>query len=244
MAVYMGKFFEAVKALFPQSKAFELFVNNKKYKLIKALCELPENVRKEGELVYFDLFPFTTRYPEKWEKVFALFFTKREYSKRREIIDSMWKLIYGGQSAQFLQDILQCIDPTIKVIENVPTSNPRHSSIVDLSVNGHRAMRCGNRKAVNNYRRGNIGFTPTIIQNDATADYEIPFDKDYWEFCFFICKSAVRNSYGQILYIEPVTLDAVWRNYVEYIILKIKPVQSTAVVFIDWKETESEGGNP
>jgi hypothetical protein len=101
-------------------------------------------------------------------------------------------------------------------------------------------MRCGNRKAVCNYRRGNIGFTPTIIQNDATADYNIPFDADYWEFCFFVCKSAVRNQRGQILYIEPLQIDAVWRNYVEYLILKIKPVQSTAIVFIDWQQG---GGN-
>jgi hypothetical protein len=232
----MSKFFEAVKTLFPQSRAFEFFVANKKYKLVQALCELPENVRREGELVYFDLFPETTRYPERWEKVFALFFTQAEYEKRRAIIDSMWKVISGGQSAQFLQDLLWCIDGRIEVIENVPTSNPRHSSIVDLCVNGNRSMRCGNRKAVCNYRRGNIGFTPTIIQNDATSDYDIPFDTDYWEFCFFICKSAVRNPRGQILYIEPLILDAVWRNYVEYLILKIKPVQSTAIVFIDWQE--------
>jgi hypothetical protein len=232
----MSKFFEAAKALFPQSRAFQLFVENRKYRLVQALCELPENVRREGELVYFDLFPETTRHPEKWEEVFALFFTRAEYGKRRAVTDSMWKMINGGQSGEFLQDLLQCIDIHIKVIENVPLSNPRHSSIVDLCVNGNRSMRCGNRKAVCNYRRGNIGFTPTIIQNDATSDYNIPFDTDYWEFCFFICKSAVRNSRGQILYIEPVELDAVWRNYVEYLILKVKPVQSTAIVFIDWQE--------
>jgi hypothetical protein len=236
----MSKFFEAAKALFPQSRAFQLFVNNKKYKLVKALCKLPENVRTDAELVYFDLFPETTRYPEKWEEVFALFFTKAEYQKRRAIIDSMWKMLNGGQAAEFLQSLLQCIDDRIQVIENVPLSNPRHSSIVDLCVNGHRSMRCGNRKAVCNYRRGNIGFIPTIIQNDATSDYNIPFDTDYWEFCFFICKSVIRNSRGQILYVEPIQIDSIWRNYVEYLILKVKPVQSTAIVFIDWQETEYE----
>ena len=236
----MPKFFDAVKELFPRSRAFQLFTENKKYKMVKALCELPENVRKEAELVYFDLFPDTTRYPEKWEKIFALFFTKAEYEKRRAIIDSMWKGISGGQSAQFLQDLLQCIDSNIRIIENVPTSNPRHSSIVDLSVNGQKTMRCGNRKAVCSYRRGNVDFIPTIIQNDATADYNIPLDASYWDFCFYVCKSAVRNSFGKIFYIEPLQLDSVWRNYVEYLILKIKPVQSTAIVFIDWQE--SRGG--
>jgi hypothetical protein len=236
----MSKFFEAAKAPFPQSRAFQLFVKNKKYKLVQALCKLPENVRTEAELVYFDLFPETTRYPEKWEEVFALFFTRAEYQKRRAIIDSMWKMLNGGQAAEFLQSLLQRIDERIKVIENVPLSNPRHSGIVDLCVSGHRSMRCGNRKAVCNYRRGNIGFVPTIIQNDATSDYNIPFDTDYWEFCFFICKSVVRNSHGQILYVEPMQIDTIWRNYVEYLILKVKPAQSTAIVFIDWQETEYE----
>jgi hypothetical protein len=240
----MGRFFEAAKALFPQSRAFQLFVANKKYKLVQALCALPENARKEGELVYFDLFPETTRYPEKWEEVFALFFTKAEHAKRRQIIDSVWKALEGGQSAPFLESLLQCIDGNIHVIENVPLSNPRHSSIVDLCVNGHRSMRCGNRKAVCNYRRGDAGFTPTIIQNDATSGYNIPFDTDYWEFCFFICKSVIRNPRGRILYVEPLILGAVWRNFVEYLILKVKPVQSTAIVFIDWQETgyELSGG--
>jgi hypothetical protein len=104
-------------------------------------------------------------------------------------------------------------------------------------------MRNGNRRAINNFRRGDIGFIPTIIQNDATADYTIPFDTDYWEFCFFVCRSVVRNNRGQILYVEPIIIDAIWRNYVEYIILKIKPVQSTAIVFIDWQDTENEGGD-
>jgi hypothetical protein len=146
-------------------------------------------------------------------------------------------MLNGGQTAEFLQSLLRCIDNRIKVIENVPLSNPRHSSIVDLCVNGHRSMRCGNRKAVCNYRRGTIGFIPTIIQNDATSDYNIPMDTAYWEFCFFVCKSAVRNSSGRILYVEPLRIDDVWRNYVEYLILKVKPVQSTAIVFIDWIRT-------
>jgi uncharacterized protein YmfQ (DUF2313 family) len=144
----MARFFDAVKELFPRSRAFQLFVDNKKYKLIEALCELPENVRREGELVYFDLFPDTTRHPEKWEKAFAFFFAGAEYEKRRAIIDSMWKTINGGQSAQFLQDLLQRIDENIRVIKNVPVSNPRRASVVDLCVCGHRSMRCGNSKAV------------------------------------------------------------------------------------------------
>jgi hypothetical protein len=37
----MSNFFDAVKELFSHSRAFELFVNNNKRRMIKALCELP-----------------------------------------------------------------------------------------------------------------------------------------------------------------------------------------------------------
>jgi len=63
-----GKFFEAIKQLFPRSRAFELFADNSKRKLIKGIAELPENIRREAELVYLDLFPDT-------------FFTEAELSK-------------------------------------------------------------------------------------------------------------------------------------------------------------------
>ena len=113
------KFFEAMKNLFSHSRAFQLFVDNNKRKFVKGLSLLPENVRKEAELVYFDIFPDTTRYPEKWEDVFGVLFTEAEQEKRREILDSLWKINRGGQGAYFLQTILEVIGD-IKVVENNP----------------------------------------------------------------------------------------------------------------------------
>jgi len=240
MVVYMSKFLEAVKALFPQSRAFELFVENKKYKLIKALCELPENVRKEGELVYFDLFPETTRYPQKWEEIFALYFTEREYEKRRKIIESMWKIIYGGQSAQFLQDVLQCIDPNIRVIENVPVKNPRDNNIAVLSVNCMKNMVCGNRQAINNFRIGDSGFVPSILQNDNSDFYSIPNNPLFWGLCFYIGRGVDRYNNKKIISIKKINIDIKWKNFIEYFILRIKPLHTTAVLYIDWMEDEDD----
>ncbi|MCL2381362.1 MAG: hypothetical protein FWC64_07175 [Treponema sp.] len=234
-----GKFFEAIKQLFPRSRAFELFANNSKRKFFKGLSALPEDIRKKAELAYFDLFPDTTRSPGKWEKVFALIFTEPEKIKRRDILDSMWKTFAGDQSTSFLESMLQRIDPRIRVIENIPVSNPRHSSVVILSVCAHRIMRCGYTRAVCGYRIGHHNFIPTIIKNDATTEYNIPAETVYWENCFFICNSVVRNEHLNILHVNPLRLNAVWKNYVEYIILKIKPAHTTAIVFIDWQEGET-----
>jgi len=233
-----GNFFDALKLLFPRSRAFELFMDNSKRKFFNGLAVLPEGIRKDAELAYFDLFPDTTRFPEKWEKVFALIFTEAEKIKRRDILDSMWKTFAGDQSTSFLETMLQCIDPRIYVIENIPVSNPRHSVVVLLSVCGHNTMRCGHKRAVCGYRLGNKNFVPTIIKNDATTEYNIPVDRAYWENCFFICASIIRNQHQNILYVEPLRLNEVWKNFVEYMILKVKPVHTTAIVFIDWFKGE------
>jgi len=238
-----GKFFDAIKQLFPRSRAFELFADNSKRKFFKGFSTLPEDIRKEAELAYFDLFPDATRFPDKWERVFALIFTEAEKVKRRDILDSMWKTFAGDQSTSFLELMLQRIDSRIHVIENIPLGNPRNSAVVFLSVCGHHSMRCGHRRAVCGYRLGNENFVPTIIKNDAITEYNIPVNDAYWENCFFICASAIRNQHQNILFVEPLTLNEIWKNYVEYIILKVKPVHTTAIVFIDWQKGESHDKN-
>jgi hypothetical protein len=228
------RFFEAIKNLFSQSRAFQLYIDNKKRKLIKGLSFLPENIRHEAELVYFDIFPDTTRFPEKWENVFGILFTEAELEKRRDILDSLWKINKGGQSWPFLQDILQKIDGEIHVFENVPLRNPRDSNIAYLAVCDNAVMVCDNRLAICDYRIGDETFIPTVLMNDTEAAYSVPNNPDFWETCFFVCKSVTRNSRNEILYIERLKIPETWRNYIEYLILKIKPVQSTAVLFVQW----------
>jgi|GEM_PF-646364 len=229
-----GKYFEAIKQLFPRSRAFELSADNSKRGFFKGLSELPEDIRKEAELAYLDLFPETTRFPDKWERVFALLFTEDEKEKRGDILDSMWKAFAGGQSTSFLEMMLQRIDPRMRVVENIPAGNPRNPGIVVLSVCGHYTMRCGHRRAVCRHRLGNEGFLPTIIKNDATTEYNIPESGAYWENCFFVCASAIRDRHQNILFVEPLKISGVWKNYVEYITLKVKPAHTTAIIFIDW----------
>lgn len=233
------KFFEAMKSLFPISRAFRLIIDNNKRKLIQGLSKLPETVRREVEMVYFDIFPDTTRFPEKWEKVFAVYFTANELPKRRNILDSLWKINSGGQSAEYLQAVLQGIENNIFVVENVPASDPRSIRVVRLAVCGNRIMVCGNRKAVCDYRLDNTPFIPSVLRNDVSEFYTLPYDSDYWGMCFFVCKEVVRDGRNNIIFVRHLTMNITWKNYIEYLILKIKPVHSTAIVFIDWIEEDS-----
>jgi hypothetical protein len=226
--------FEAVKNLFPQGRAFSLFIDNQKRKLIKGLSVLPDNIRHEAELVYMDLFPDTTRFPEKWESVFAVLFQEDEMEKRRDILDSLWKINNGGQSALFLQEMLQRIDQEILVVENIPLRNPRDSSVVQMMVCDAEIAVCENEAAVCDYRIGDESTIPTILQNDSSGLYSIPNNSQFWEFCVCVCNSVVLNSRNQIMYIEWLDIDRRWKNFIEYLILKLKPAEVTAVMFIRW----------
>ena len=235
-----GKFFEALKNLFPHARAFELFADNTKYKFVRALSELPEDIRLEAEKVYLDLFPHTTRFPEKWESVFALFFTGYEMEKRRDIIDAMWKLICGNQAAGFLEYILRFVDIGFHVDDNVPVIDPRSSQGGPLDICDYRTMVCDNEYAMCDLSVGDSNFVPTVLQNDTSGLYDIPEDVDFWRMCFFIGKEIVSGSGGEIIYIDPLPLDIRWKSIVEYLVLKIKPVHTTALLFVDWKETHAE----
>jgi hypothetical protein len=227
-------FFETIKALFPLARAFDLTHNGNKRKFMKALAELPEDIRSRGELAYMDLFPYSTRAIKKWSDIFAIVFGGREISKQRDIIQAMWRMHLKGQARDFMEYILKHLDERIQVIENVPASNPRQSNTGMIAVNGYRSMVCGGRRAVNGYHLGDKGFIPYVIKNDLSEFYTIPNDPRWWDTCFFVCGGVMRNSKNEILYAEPITMPDVWKNFLELLVLKMKPVHSTAIIFIKW----------
>lgn len=230
----MSGFFDTIKLLFPRSRAFNFTIDSNKRKLIKAIAVLPEDIRHEMERVYFDMFPETSRCIEDWEKVFAVVFSSKELAKQRNVLAALWRINKGGQSAVFLESMLRNIDANILVVENTPVSNPRQRSITNVAVCGNKKLCCKNTKAVCGYRIGDEGFSPTILRNDVSELYSIKNDRRFWVYCYFICKSVVRNNKNEILYIEKLQIKKEFRNYIEYLILKIKPVHTVAVMFIEW----------
>ena len=230
----MSVFFDAIKLLFPRSRAFNFTINSDKRKLIKAIAVLPEDIRHEMEQVYFDMFPETSRCIEDWEKVFAVVFSSKELAKQRNVLAALWRINKGGQSAVFLESMLRNIDANILVVENTPVSNPRQRSITHVAVCGNKTLCCKNVKAVCGYRVGDENFLPSILRNDVSELYSIKNDPRFWAYCYFICRRVVRNNKNEILYVEKIQIKKEFRNYIEYLILKIKPVHTVAVMFIEW----------
>ena len=230
----MSVFFDAIKLLFPRSRAFNFTIDSDKRKLIKAIAVLPEDIRHEMEQVYFDMFPETSRCIEDWEKVFAVVFSSKELEKQRNVLAALWRINKGGQSAVFLESMLTNIDANILVVENTPVSNPRQRNLTHVAVCKNKIMYCGNKKAVCGYRVGDENFSPSVLRNDVSELYSIKNDPRFWVYCYFVCKRVVRNSKNEILYIEKLQIKKEFRNYIEYLILKIKPVHTVAVMFIEW----------
>ena len=67
-------FFKSLKLLLPSGKAFDITQNSTVRRFFKGLSYLPEDVKRENELVFLDLFPETIRALEEWENQFSVLF--------------------------------------------------------------------------------------------------------------------------------------------------------------------------
>ena len=227
-------FIDSIKALLPSGRAFDIIQDKNMRRLFEAVAVLPDEIRNEIEKVYLDMFPESTRSPEAWEKAFQVVFTQAELDQRRAVLEALWASNTGGQGLNVLQQVLRLVWSEISVFENIPTGNPRKSNVTFTCICNYRTMVCGNRNAVCGMRTGDESFVPTVLRNDTSSPYSIPNDADYWQFCFYVAKNVVRNLRKQILYVEKLEIPAVYRNYIEYLILRLKPVHTVAVLDIDW----------
>ena len=229
-------FFDAAKALLPTSAMWNLTQERNLRKLFESIAVLPEDLRREMELVYMDYFPDSTRCLERWEEVFSVIFTQSDIGERRDFLKLLWGMNHGGQSLYFIRSVLQGVFPEIVVEENIPVANPREANIAYFAVCDNEIMVCDNEKAVCEYREGDETFVPTILRNGTESPYTLPNDARFWEFCFYVCKKVVRNSRNEILYVEKLQIPAFYKNYIEYFILRIKPVHTVAVMAVEWVE--------
>ena len=229
-----SKFKKVIEALLPHSRQWNLTKTRNMERLFAAIAVLPEDLRREIEAVYLDRFPETTRSPEKWEQVFQVIFTSAELEIRRNVLAGLWQMNNSGGAIIFLRRVLQEVWPEIQVVENVPVGNTRGPNAVSYMVCGNDIACCGNRKAVCGYREGDGDFETTILRNDTASSYTIPNDPAWWRYCFYVCKEAVRDSRGVIIYVRRLEIPKDYKNYIEYFILRMKQVQCVAVMAIKW----------
>lgn len=257
-----NNFFGAIKKLMPDSYRTSMHVDSNVRKLFEAIAVLPDDMRKELQGVYMDFFADVTRGLDDWERVFGVLFTLRELELRRKILAALWKMNGGGQSWEFLQMVLRLVVPEISVVENVPVRDPRPDGVRlgfvcggEISCGNKDAIcgfligkgkfvrdykaRCGDDETLCGFKSACCGFKtaygslPEILMNNR-GRYYTDISPDSWAYYFFVCKNVYRDARHRIAVIENIQIPDIYKNFVEYFILKIKPVHSRAVMYVEW----------
>jgi len=92
--------------LLPRSRAWALRPGSVLRQIVKGLTYFPNDVRREFDRIWLDIFPDTTRALTEWEQQWALPASTLTEAQRRSRLSAVWKAT-GGQSPKYLQDTLQ-----------------------------------------------------------------------------------------------------------------------------------------
>lgn len=232
--------FRVIRHLMPDALAWRLAELSTIRKLIASLSETPASARAFVDLVYSDLFPFTTRALAEWQSQFALVPPATEADQRKQL-DATWKA-RGGQSPRYIQDVLQAAGFRIFVHEwwepgSMPrvARDPRDYTNVPLigSVQcGEPAALCGEPSAQCNRFLANE--TDYIVNENLTrvAPPPVPDDPSRWPFFIYL---------GGETFPDRAPVPPSRRAELERLILKLRPQQQWIVMlvdYVDWEELE------
>lgn len=101
----MELFFRIFQHLLPSGEAWKTTIQKRLRAYFEGLASAFVALRLYIDLIWFDLFPDTTRELATWEEQFGLPGAGAE-SARRAHVDASWKA-RGGQSSSYIQSILQ-----------------------------------------------------------------------------------------------------------------------------------------
>lgn len=236
-------FFRAVRALLPTGRAWDITQPTGLRRVFEAIVPLPQDIRKELEGVYQDYFPDTTCALEKWEEIFHVRFSASLFTdgERRIVLKVLWLLRYGNTTGEFMRSVLDVFIPGVRVTDNVPVGNALGLIFAYKSVNGNKYMCCGNRRAMCNFHVGDRNWYPAILQNDSMKAYnEIPNTAAYWPMFFFVSGEVFRDGDRKFIAFARKKVHEKWQRFVEYVVLALKPVQSTAIMFIQYVPNDAD----
>lgn len=235
-------FFEVIKAFLPRTNVFDLTSQKNIRYFFEGLSALPDDVRNEMEAVLLDYYPETTRVLEKWEEAFRIQFSRLLFSveERRSIVSALWWMRYGNTTREFMERILNLFIPGAIVTENIPAVNAMGLVFAYKSVCGNKNICCGNKLAFCNFHVGERGWVPTILRNDSQSVWDIPADKRFYENYFFISREVYRDGDGKIIALQRLKVHEKWKRFVEYVVLALKPVHTTAIMFLQYVPNDTE----
>lgn len=238
----ISSFFGAIRALLPRSRIFDLTIDGNMRRIFRALEALPANIRTKLYLTYLDFFPATTRALEKWESVFRIHLSASLFTaeERRKVLAALWRMRYGNTTKQFMQEILEQFFPGVQITENVPVVNAPGLVFAYKSVCRASYMVCGNRRAVCDYHVGSRDWLPTVLRNDTTQPWDMPAGDDYSSLCFFISREVYREADGRIQALQRLKIHQKWQQFLEYVVLALKPVHTTAILFVIYVPNDEE----
>jgi len=99
-------FLRIFQHLLPNARAWRLTIDKKLRQFFQGLTGLGTDIKEYVDLVWFDIFPQTTRELDAWEDQFGLPSTTLTTQERRDRLDATWKAL-GGQSPSYIQNSIQ-----------------------------------------------------------------------------------------------------------------------------------------
>lgn len=100
------QWFNVFQHLLPRSRAWALKPNTVLRQLISGFTTMPEDIKREFDRTWLDIFPATTRALGAWEQQWALPGSQLTEAQRRSRLEAVWKA-QGGQSPHYIQNTLQ-----------------------------------------------------------------------------------------------------------------------------------------
>lgn len=253
--------FNTIRHLLPNAEAWRLTVNKQLRRFIQGLGGVGDDARSFADLVWFDIFPQTTREVSQWERQWGLLNTLTDEQERRDRLDATWKAL-GGQSPGYIQGTLQAAGFNVYVHEWwVPgTTIPRdpNTYLSDdpdyLTIDGAADMQDGDALAQDGGFAGPSGY-PLVNKllvpsqftiGDGAADMQdggmIAMDGGILT-SYHLKQYAIPSNpavYPYFLYIggatfpDKATIDAARRNEFESLCLKICPTQQWLGILVNY----------
>lgn len=165
------KYFNLFKYILPKSNAFNITIQKWLTKFFEGLTALPDDYRDYLDTVYLAIFPDDTNSIELWEDQWGIRNPASTLSMRRNDVDIRWKL-KGGQSAYYLESILQGAGFDVQVHENNPKVDPDNFISANFVMTcGMTTAVCGNDDAFAGKTGGYILANGFIPETTALRDY-------------------------------------------------------------------------
>lgn len=99
-------FLRIFQHLLPRAKAWRLTIDKQLRQFFEGLTGLGDDFKEFIDLVWYDIFPQTTRELDRWEDQFGLVKVLTSEQARRDRLEATWQAL-GGQSPRYIQDTLR-----------------------------------------------------------------------------------------------------------------------------------------